>query len=169
MDRYLYLVDMLRDGFGDKPWFGCLIAEEIHFSEGNNCLPKKKPVGYALFFDIYSTWEGRSLYLEDLYVNPAFRGKVVYWYLAVMYFNFVQIQLYCHVLSWVNRCGSYSLPATLKIWLQLCSAVINFWFTCSLVQHTRNKLVTLWVNFMKKNTWWVISLIASRKIKHTQL
>ena len=89
---------MLRDGFGDKPWFGCLIAEEIHFSEGNNCLPKKKPVGYALFFDIYSTWEGRSLYLEDLYVNPAFRGKVSYRSLLifcsnVLIFNFVQIQV----------------------------------------------------------------------------
>ena len=69
---------MLRDGFGDRPWFECLIAEEIHFNEGNNCLPKTKPIGYALFFHIYSTWEGRSLYLEDLYVNPAFRGKVNY-------------------------------------------------------------------------------------------
>ncbi|XP_020614013.1 diamine acetyltransferase 2-like [Orbicella faveolata] len=67
--------EMLRDGFGDKPWFECVIADEINFNEGNNCLPKKKPVGYALFFYIYSTWEGRSLYLEDLYVNPAFRGK----------------------------------------------------------------------------------------------
>lgn len=67
---------MLRDGFGDRPWFECLIAEEIHLSEANDCLPKKKPVGYALFYNIYSTWEGRSLFLEDIYVNPTFRGKV---------------------------------------------------------------------------------------------
>ena len=67
---------MLRDGFGDRPWFECLIAEEIHLSGANNCLPKKKPVGYALFYYVYSTWEGRSLFLEDIYVNPTFRGKV---------------------------------------------------------------------------------------------
>ncbi|CAH3146092.1 unnamed protein product [Pocillopora meandrina] len=58
------------------PWFSCLIAEEVNPSEEKNCsLPRKKAVGYALFFNIYSTWEGRSLYLEDLYVDSAFRGK----------------------------------------------------------------------------------------------
>ena len=92
---------MIRDGFGDKPWFGCLIAEEVHFSEGNNCLPKKKPVGYALFFYIYSTWEGRSLYLEDLYVNPAFRGKVNYMS------EFIDILQQCiSILSQIQFCYS---------------------------------------------------------------
>ena len=33
------------------------------------------PVGFALFFANYSTFQARSgLYLEDLYVRPAFRG-----------------------------------------------------------------------------------------------
>ena len=98
---------MLRDGFGDRPWFQCLIAEEIHFNEENNCLPKTKPIGYALFFHIYSTWEGRSLYLEDLYVNPAFRGKVNYRSILIHLifcsdllskFNFIKYSE-CHVLS----------------------------------------------------------------------
>lgn len=31
-------------------------------------------VGYALYFYTYSTWKGPSLYLEDLYVMPDFRG-----------------------------------------------------------------------------------------------
>jgi len=35
-----------------------------------------KPVGYALFFHNFSTFLGKSnLYLEDLFVNPEFRGK----------------------------------------------------------------------------------------------
>lgn len=68
--------EMRRDGFGEMPWFSCLMAEEVNLNEEKNCsLPKKKAVGYALFFNIYSTWDGRSLYLEDLYVDPAFRGK----------------------------------------------------------------------------------------------
>lgn len=32
-------------------------------------------VGYALFFYTYSTWKGRCVYLEDLYVMPELRGK----------------------------------------------------------------------------------------------
>ena len=33
-------------------------------------------VGYGLYFYNYSTWEGRTVYLEDLYVMPEFRGKI---------------------------------------------------------------------------------------------
>ena len=34
--------------------------------------------GFALFFHNYSTWEARrGLYLEDLFVRPAFRGRGV--------------------------------------------------------------------------------------------
>lgn len=34
-----------------------------------------KPVGFALFFHNFSTWEGKKgLYLEDLYVTPDARG-----------------------------------------------------------------------------------------------
>ena len=35
------------------------------------------PVAYAIYFFIYSTWEGLSLYLEDLYVQESSRGKGV--------------------------------------------------------------------------------------------
>jgi GNAT superfamily N-acetyltransferase len=34
------------------------------------------PEGFALFFHNFSTWKGkRGLYLEDLYITPAARGK----------------------------------------------------------------------------------------------
>lgn len=55
--------DLLRDGFGERPQFEVLIAER-----------HEKPVGFALFFATYSTWEGRpSLYLEDLFVTESAR------------------------------------------------------------------------------------------------
>lgn len=37
-----------------------------------------EPLGFALFFHNFSTWTGRrGLYLEDLYVTPAARGRGV--------------------------------------------------------------------------------------------
>jgi GNAT superfamily N-acetyltransferase len=34
-------------------------------------------VGFALFFTNYSTWKGKCLYLEDLYVLPEYRKEGV--------------------------------------------------------------------------------------------
>jgi GNAT superfamily N-acetyltransferase len=57
--------DLLRDGFGEQPYFSCLIAEE----DG-------APAGFAFYFFDYSTWLGRpGLYLEDIFVYPEFRGR----------------------------------------------------------------------------------------------
>jgi len=57
--------DVLRDGFAEPRRFEALLAE----SGG-------RPVGFALFFPNYSTWEGRpGLYVEDLFVEPHARGQ----------------------------------------------------------------------------------------------
>jgi GNAT superfamily N-acetyltransferase len=50
-----------------RPPFECLIAERAG-----------EALGFALFFHSYSTWRGRQgIYLEDLYVTPAARGRGV--------------------------------------------------------------------------------------------
>lgn len=56
--------DLARDGFGGNPRFRALIAEW-----------DEHPAGYALFFGYYSTWAGRGLFLEDLFVRQAFRSR----------------------------------------------------------------------------------------------
>ena len=56
--------DLKRDGFGENPQFRALIAEW----DGH-------PAGYALFFGYFSTWVGRGLFLEDLFVREPFRGR----------------------------------------------------------------------------------------------
>ena len=59
--------DLLRDGFGEQPKFETLIAE----MDG-------APVGFALFFPTYSTWEGTAgIHLEDIFVEAAVRGQGV--------------------------------------------------------------------------------------------
>ena len=56
----------LRDVlFGPKPAAEVLLA-----------LENGEPVGFAVYFFNFSTWLGRpGLYLEDLFVRPAMRGK----------------------------------------------------------------------------------------------
>ena len=58
------LDELRRDGFGAQPVFRCLLAEVDGAA-----------IGFALFFYNYSTWQGRCLYLEDLYVEEAGRGS----------------------------------------------------------------------------------------------
>lgn len=56
--------DIVRDLFCAEPKVFCEIAEW----EG-------KPVGFALWFYTYSTFQGRhGIWLEDLFVNPEARG-----------------------------------------------------------------------------------------------
>ena len=51
--------------------FGAQKAAEVIIAEY-----EAEPAGFALFFHNYSTFLGkRGLYLEDLYVVPAFRGR----------------------------------------------------------------------------------------------
>jgi GNAT superfamily N-acetyltransferase len=55
---------LLRDGFQGQPKYRAFLA-----------FCKKEPAGYAFVHDCYSSFDGRGIYLEDLYVRPAFRGK----------------------------------------------------------------------------------------------
>jgi GNAT superfamily N-acetyltransferase len=54
-----------RDGFGPHPKFRAVIAE----LDG-------KAAGYAVFFEFYSTFQGRAgLFLDDIYVRPRLRKQ----------------------------------------------------------------------------------------------
>ncbi|MFH0896118.1 MAG: GNAT family N-acetyltransferase [Bacteroidota bacterium] len=58
------LEDLRRDGFGENPIFEIILAEE------NNDV-----LGMAFYFFSYSTWKGKCIYLEDIIVREALRGK----------------------------------------------------------------------------------------------
>ena len=55
--------DLARDGFGPRPKFRAVIAEW-----------NGQTAGYAVFFEFYSTFQGRAgIFLEDLFVLPSLR------------------------------------------------------------------------------------------------
>jgi len=56
--------DLEKNGFGDNKVFDCLVAEVENIV-----------VGFALYYTGYSTWKGRTLYLEDFLVSEDYRGK----------------------------------------------------------------------------------------------
>lgn len=62
-------VRLIEHGFGDRPKFEAWLADY----EG-----APGPVGYAFVFETYSTFLARpTLYLEDLFVLPDYRGRGV--------------------------------------------------------------------------------------------
>jgi len=78
--------ELRRDGFGGSPIFRCMVVEKKQSetsdastvtsgdtsNETNTC---GSLVGYTLFYYKYSTWEGRCIYLEDIYIAPDYRKK----------------------------------------------------------------------------------------------
>ncbi len=58
------LVHFIESGFGDKPIWWAFVAEI-----------NGKVEGFALYYVRYSTWKGQAMYLEDLLVTEAMRGK----------------------------------------------------------------------------------------------
>ena len=68
LDRVTATEQLLRHTlFGPRPYAEVLIARL-----------GERPVGYALFFHNYSTFLARpGIYLEDVYVRPASRGRGV--------------------------------------------------------------------------------------------
>lgn len=88
--------EMLDAGFGKKPvWFGWVAEGQVdgcqlpvgsggaggspdnqHLTTGNEHLTTDNPIlGMALCYERYSTWKGRRLYLEDIIVTEAARGR----------------------------------------------------------------------------------------------
>ena len=61
---------MEEGGWGQTAVFLAFVAESIGATEG-------ELQGYILAHRSYSTWEGRSMYIKDIYVVPAARRSGV--------------------------------------------------------------------------------------------
>ncbi len=61
----------MESGFGPNPVWWALVATVIN-DEG-----MEQVIGFALYYIRYSTWKGQRLYLEDIIVTEAWRGRKV--------------------------------------------------------------------------------------------
>ena len=60
------LQELEDDGFGKRPWYWFLIAEDDN-----------KIIGLSFYFIRYSTWKGKFLYLEDFVIKSDYRKNGV--------------------------------------------------------------------------------------------
>jgi len=57
---------MIEDGFGQNPFYKLMVAEV-----------NSEVVGIAVYFNKYSTWKGKGIYLDDIVIRENFRGKKI--------------------------------------------------------------------------------------------
>ncbi|XP_041669916.1 diamine acetyltransferase 1-like [Cheilinus undulatus] len=62
--------DLLEDGFGETPFYHCIISE----IQGEDSSDGLKVVGFAMYYFTYDPWVGKQLYLEEFYVMEQYRG-----------------------------------------------------------------------------------------------
>ena len=68
-----------ESGFGSKPiWWGFVATSSQPSPTGEGeANTQDLIVGFALYYIRYSTWKGQAMYLEDIIVTEAMRGKGV--------------------------------------------------------------------------------------------
>jgi GNAT superfamily N-acetyltransferase len=111
--------DLERDGFGPHPKFRAVLAEW-----------NGEPAGYAVFFEFYSTFQGRAgLFLDDLFVRPHVRkngiGRALLAHVAGIAWNEKYFCMRWEVLDW-------NAPA-IKFYSDLGAVFLDEWKSACLI------------------------------------
>ncbi|XP_046852447.1 thialysine N-epsilon-acetyltransferase-like isoform X2 [Xenia sp. Carnegie-2017] len=111
-----------QDGFGESPSFRCLVAADKN--------------GYAVYVNSYSTWKGRALWIEDIFVRADCRGRGIgkefIKCFAKMSLDSGLSKIRCNVLSWNNMAKS--------VYQKLGGIVEEDWRQCTFTNETLKKL-----------------------------
>ena len=85
-ERMLNSVERMK---AEQNFFHCFVAENTD----------KVIVGYVTHFFCYFTWYGKSLYMDDLYVKPEYRGEGIGTALIKNIFAYAK-ESHCHKVRW---------------------------------------------------------------------
>jgi GNAT superfamily N-acetyltransferase len=115
---------MERDGFGTEPVF------KFHVAELDG-----KIVGVALYFVKYSTWKGKGLYLDDLFVSEKYRSRGIGKKLFDAFMEEAKSigakQVHWQVLDW-------NTPA-IEFYTKLGSSIEAEWWDCKMTEEQIHK------------------------------
>ncbi len=90
------------------------------------CCEEEKPVGFALYFYNYSMWEGCcGLYIEDLFIQRAFRGKG-YGKALIEHISSLALEEGCTRVEWV--CLDWN-KMSIDFYNRLGAVVMDGWST----------------------------------------
>ena len=109
--------DLQNDGFKEQPEFEVFVAEM-----------DDKIVGMALYYKRYSTWEGKSLHLEDLIVNKEHRGKGIG---KALYTKVMKTAYECQVKRVEWEVIDWNKPA-IDFYLSTGASMIENWNLCQM-------------------------------------
>ena len=125
-DQVVATEELLREWIFEKKKAEVLIA-----CEG------EKPVGFALFFHNFSTFLGRAgIYLEDLFVFPAYRGKG-YGKALLKRLAQITVERGCGRLEWA--CLDWNKPS-IDFYLSLGAVPMEEWTVYRLTGDTLNAM-----------------------------
>lgn len=100
----------------EQDFFNCFVAEN---NDG-------KIIGMALYYFTYFTWVGKSLYLDDLYIKPEYRGGKIGTLLLNKIFEIAKLEK-CQRLRW--QVLDWNKPAI--DFYKKCGATLdNEWINC---------------------------------------
>lgn len=112
-DQVLNTVEQMQ---AEQDLFSCFVVEQ---TDG-------KIIGMALYYLVYSTWVGKSLYLEDLYVQKLFRGQGIGSKLLSKLFEVAQ-QANCQRVRW--QVLDWNEPA-ITLYKKLGAKMDGEWYNC---------------------------------------
>ena len=126
LDQVVATEELLREQLFDK-----------HGAEVLFALADGQEVGFALFFHNFSTFLGRrGLYLEDLFVKPAFRGQG-YGKALLKKLARIAVQRGCGRLEWA--CLDWNQPS-IDFYLSTGAQPMNDWTVYRLTGDSLNRM-----------------------------
>lgn len=113
------MTNSLEQMHAEKEYFQCFVAET----------PNNEIVGYTTYFYCYYTWTGKSLYLDDLYIRPDFRGNGIGTLLINRIIEYAKENM-CNKLRW--QVSGWNKPA-IEFYKKLGAEINDIEQNCDLI------------------------------------